>query len=95
MTGAKVWRIRAHPLFHFGESFSLRTVGGGEGGGAACCSYIRDEEEDYHNNVQFYTMAYVDAATYQILGNLKIVNIMLYRASKRTMRRLRPSHQGS
>ena len=26
-----------------------------------------------HNNVQFYTMAYVDAATYQILGNLKIV----------------------
>ena len=27
----------------------------------------------FHNNVQFYTMAYVDAATYQILGNLKIV----------------------
>uniref|UniRef100_A0A061SGM7 Solute carrier family 35 (UDP-sugar transporter), member A1/2/3 n=1 Tax=Tetraselmis sp. GSL018 TaxID=582737 RepID=A0A061SGM7_9CHLO len=26
-----------------------------------------------HNNVQFYTMQYVDAATYQILGNLKIV----------------------
>eukprot|EP00899_Mesostigma_viride_P005095 jgi/Mesvir1/14587/Mv05261-RA.1 len=27
----------------------------------------------FHNNVQFYTMAYVDASTYQILGNLKIV----------------------
>ena len=27
----------------------------------------------FHNNVQFYTMAYVDAATYQILGNLKII----------------------
>jgi len=27
----------------------------------------------FHNNVQFYTMKYVDAATYQILGNLKIV----------------------
>ena len=26
-----------------------------------------------HNNVQFYTMSYVDPATYQILGNLKIV----------------------
>lgn len=26
-----------------------------------------------HNNVQFYIMNYVDAATYQILGNLKIV----------------------
>lgn len=26
-----------------------------------------------HNNIQFYTMQYVDAATYQILGNLKIV----------------------
>eukprot|EP00192_Tetraselmis_astigmatica_P013446 CAMPEP_0117657502 /NCGR_PEP_ID=MMETSP0804-20121206/5365_1 /TAXON_ID=1074897 /ORGANISM="Tetraselmis astigmatica, Strain CCMP880" /LENGTH=320 /DNA_ID=CAMNT_0005463961 /DNA_START=303 /DNA_END=1265 /DNA_ORIENTATION=+ len=27
----------------------------------------------FHNNVQFYTIQYVDAATYQILGNLKIV----------------------
>lgn len=26
-----------------------------------------------HNNVQFFTIQYVDAATYQILGNLKIV----------------------
>ena len=26
-----------------------------------------------HNNVQFLTLQYVDAATYQILGNLKIV----------------------
>lgn len=26
-----------------------------------------------HNNVQFYTLRYVDPATYQILGNLKIV----------------------
>ena len=26
-----------------------------------------------HNNVQFMTLQYVDAATYQILGNLKIV----------------------
>ena len=27
----------------------------------------------FHNNVQFYTMSYVDASTYQILGNLKII----------------------
>ena len=27
-----------------------------------------------HNNIQFATMSYVDAATYQILGNLKIVS---------------------
>lgn len=27
-----------------------------------------------HNNVQFETLKYVDAATYQILGNLKIVS---------------------
>ncbi len=26
-----------------------------------------------HNNVQFLTLKYVDAPTYQILGNLKIV----------------------
>ena len=26
-----------------------------------------------HNNVQFMTLKYVDPATYQILGNLKIV----------------------
>ena len=26
-----------------------------------------------HNNVQFLTLQYVDAPTYQILGNLKIV----------------------
>mmetsp|Transcript_934 Transcript_934/g.3017 ORF Transcript_934/g.3017 Transcript_934/m.3017 type:complete len:333 (-) Transcript_934:1080-2078(-) len=31
-----------------------------------------------HNNVQFYTMSYVDAATYQILGNLKIVTTGIF-----------------
>jgi len=43
----------------------------------------------FHNNVQFYTMAYVDAATYQILGNLKIVTTgILFRfALKKTLTR--------
>mmetsp|Transcript_29393 Transcript_29393/g.94110 ORF Transcript_29393/g.94110 Transcript_29393/m.94110 type:complete len:331 (-) Transcript_29393:155-1147(-) len=44
----------------------------------------------FHNNVQFYTMAYVDAATYQILGNLKIVTTgFLFRvALKRYLSRI-------
>jgi len=44
----------------------------------------------FHNNVQFYTMAYVDAATYQILGNLKIVTTgaLFYIALKRHLSRI-------
>lgn len=43
----------------------------------------------FHNNVQFFTMSYVDAATYQILGNLKIVSTgILFRvALKRSLTR--------
>jgi len=44
----------------------------------------------FHNNVQFYTMAYVDAATYQILGNLKIVTtgFLFWIALKRYLSRI-------
>jgi len=38
-----------------------------------------------HNNVQFMTLKYVDPATYQILGNLKIVTTgVLFRAGAYT-----------
>ena len=44
----------------------------------------------FHNNVQFYTMAYVDAATYQILGNLKIITtgFLFWIALKRHLSRI-------
>jgi len=44
----------------------------------------------FHNNVQFYTMSYVDAATYQILGNLKIVTtgFLFWIALKRYLSRI-------
>ena len=36
-----------------------------------------------HNNVQFATLLYVDASTYQIMGNLKIVTTgILFRCFK-------------
>jgi len=48
-----------------------------------------------HNNVQFYTMAYVDAATYQILGNLKIVTtgFLFWVALKRYLSRIQVQTQ--
>ena len=48
-----------------------------------------------HNNMQFHTMAYVDASTYSILGNLKIVTtgvffyLLLNQCATRRRRRRR------
>lgn len=40
-----------------------------------------------HNNIQFFTLQYVDPATYQILGNLKIVTtgLLLWLCLKRQL----------
>lgn len=40
-----------------------------------------------HNNVQFFTLKFVDPATYQILGNLKIVTtgLLLWACLKRQL----------